>query len=77
MYIRKRINCISIDDNPLKLDTTNSEKVWVQFQRSVLTMKDEQIIEEGHQLTNKHINFAQCPISSQFPHIGGLQTTLL
>ena len=40
-------------------------------------MKDKQIIDEGHRLTDKHINFAQRLISSQFPHIGGLQTTLL
>ena len=64
----KCINCINIDDNPLKVDTTNSEKVWVQFQRSVLTMKHKQIIDEGHRLTDKHINFAQHLISSQFPH---------
>ena len=75
----KRVNCINIpvDDTPLKVNTTNSEKVWVQFQRSVLTVKDKQIIEEGHRLTDKHINFAQRLISSQFPHIGGLQSTLL
>ena len=39
-------------------------------------MTDKKVIEDGHRLTDRHINFAQRLISSQFPYIGGLQTTL-
>ena len=40
-------------------------------------MEDKCIIEGGHRLTDKHINFASCLISRQFPQIGGVRTTLL
>ena len=57
--------------------TINAKGVWVQLCRNTLTMEDKCIIEDGHQLTDKHINFASCLISRQFPQIGGLRTTLL
>ena len=40
-------------------------------------MEDKCIIEGGHRLTDKHINFASYLIFRQFPQIGGLRTTLL
>ena len=49
----------------------------MQLCRNTVTMEDKYIIEDGHRLTDKHINFASCLISRQFPQIGGLRTTLL
>ena len=38
---------------------------------------DKKIIEDGSQLTDKHIQLAQTLIRGQFPRIGELQSTLL
>ena len=57
--------------------TVTIKGVWVQLCRNTLMMEDKFIIEGGLRLTDKHINFASCLISRQFPHIGGLRTTLL
>ena len=72
----KHVNCINISSSPLKHNTANSTKIWVQFQRNVLTMTAKEVIEDGHRLTDRHINFAQRLISSQFPYIGVLQAIL-
>ena len=58
-------------------ESTVTKEVWVQFRRSTLTKEDKLKIERVHRLTDKHINFASCLISRQFPQIGGLQTILL
>ena len=57
--------------------TGNNKKIWVQLRRNTLMMEDKFIIEGGLRLTDKHINFASCLISHQFPQIGGLRTTIL
>ena len=69
---QKHVKCIDISGSPLKHDRANSAILWVQFQQSVLTMTDNKVIEDGHWLKDRH-KFC----SSQFPHIGELQTTLL
>jgi len=55
----------------------NTKQVWVQFRRNTLNMEDKRLVEDGSRLTDKHIKFASCLISRQFPGIGGLRTTLL
>ena len=59
------------------MKSVNTNQVWVQFQRNTLKMEDKCLVEDGGRLTDKHINFANCLISCQFPRIGGLRTTLL
>ena len=57
--------------------TVNTKQVWVQFRRNTLNMVDKCLVADGSRLTDKHIKFASCLISRQFPRIGGLRTTLL
>ena len=76
----KFVKCITISDSESSSTVqsiVNSTEVWVRFQRSSLTMEDKGKIENGSRLTDKHIGFANLLISRQFPHIGGLRSTLL
>jgi len=59
------------------MKSVDTKQVWVQFRRNTLKMEDKCLVEDGSRLTDKHIKFASCLISSQFPKIGGLRTTLL
>ena len=54
----------------------NQSAVWVTFQRYSLQVGDRMAIEIGKQLSDKHINFAQCMIKNQFSSVGGLKSTL-
>ena len=47
------------------------------FDRCSLLVSDRVTIETGKQLSDKHINLAQCVIKNQFPSVGGLKSTLL
>ena len=69
----KPVKCITVSD----CSSVNSTEVWVRFRRSSLALEDKCKIEDGLRLTDKHISFANSLISRQFPHIGGLQSTLL
>ena len=63
----------------LKLDGDNEDsgkQMWVKFGRIQLTQLDCKEIECGDWLTDKHINYAQAQIKSQF-QIQDLQSTLL
>ena len=51
--------------------------VWATFGRCVLHVSDKVLIENGTELTDKHIQFAQCMIKNQCPLVGGLYSTLL
>ena len=46
--------------------TINTKEIWVQLHHSTLTKEGKSIIECGHRLTDKHINFASCLICCQF-----------
>jgi len=50
-------------------------RVWVRHGRSFLTTAERDIINYGKQLNDKHINYAQAVIQSQFS-IKGMQLTL-
>ena len=78
MEKEKQVVHATIDvDSCESIVTINAKGVWVHLRRNTLTMEDKCIIDGGHRLTDKHINFASCLISHQFPQIGGLRTTLL
>ena len=50
-------------------------RVWVRHGRSVLTIAERDMINYGKQLNDRHINYAQTVIRSQFS-IKGMQLTL-
>ena len=50
--------------------------VWVNFAKHHLTLEDKWIIENGMELTDKHINLSQSLIKQDFPLIQGLRLTL-
>ena len=54
-----------------------SDAIWVTYNRNTLKQSDRKIIEDGSQLTDKHIGLAQTLIRGQFPKLGGLHSTLL
>ena len=58
-------------------NTCDADDIWVTYNRVTLKHSDKKIIEDGSQLTDKHIRLAQMLIRGQFPKIGGLQSTLL
>ena len=72
--------CASLKEmKQLKLDGDNEssgKQMWVKFGRIQLSKLDHTEIECGDWLTDKHINYAQALIKSQF-QIQGLQSTLL
>lgn len=72
----KPVKCITVSDSESS-SSVNSTELWVRFRRSSLTLEDKCKIEDGSRLTDKHISFANSLISRQFPHIGGLRSTLL
>ena len=51
--------------------------LWTTFERCVFQVSDKVLIENGAELTDKHMQFAQCMIKKQFPSVGGLNSTLL
>ena len=53
------------------------EDCWSRCGDVVLSKKDLQIILGGKELSDLHIDAFQNLVKMQFPHIGGLQTTLL
>ena len=54
----------------------SSSYTWVNFERLSLSFSDRDVIVDGLQLSDKHINFAQKIIKCQFS-LQGLQSTLL
>ena len=56
---------------------SGSNYIWIEKEGKSLNLADKVILEQGEELTDKHINMAQHLIKVQFPLIGGLQSTLL
>ena len=50
--------------------------VWLQH-KIQLSLKEKNILSDGYQLNDKHINFAQFILKEKFPNVNGLQLTLL
>ena len=53
------------------------DSVWVTFEGLSLTQKDKQALLRNGKLNDRHINYAQRMLHSQFPHAEGLGHTLL
>ena len=60
------------DDSKSDLDSD-----WVRHGRFTLAVDEKVIIESGGMLSDKHMNFAQRLLKSQFPETQGLDSTLL
>ena len=52
-------------------------KQWLNRNGIMVTECDKNVIMEGEQLTDKHINFAQQILKNHFTNLSGLQSTLL
>ena len=73
---RKKINSDIIEvDKLVLLDTSPSR--WLSLKGIDLTEMDKTRITSGRELSDNHINFAQEILKIQFPHISGLQSTLI
>ena len=64
------------DDDGDSAPVDSTPKNWLTFNNWFLTVDDHKIILEGVVLNDKHINFAQALLKSQFSRIGGLASTL-
>ena len=63
---------ICVDDSTLY---TVSPKVWIAFERKVLTEADRDTVILGKK-NDKHIDFAQALIKKEFDYLSGLCSTL-
>ena len=67
---------IPVSENPV-CEHTN-DMFWITFGRCTLLMSDKEcLLTPGSSLTDKHINFAQTLLRSQYPTVYGLTSTLL
>ena len=71
-----RDSCVSVQAT-LDLHVNGGTEIWVQHDRTRLNVNDKIILEEGEELSDKHIQFAQKLIKEQFPSFGGLFSPLL
>jgi len=72
---KRKTEVIDVSNFP---DSTSSvDPVWVKFKGLSLTEVDKANVISGKALTDMHINVAQEIIKRQFPHISGLQSTLV
>ncbi len=65
----------SLDNKPVKGKRRN-EKTWVKCSKTVLTMKDKNVIQNGSKLTDIQINVSQQLLKKQFSCFNGFQFTL-
>ena len=65
------------DLNKQNTARVRNSDVWVKFNRMFLLQTDKYELLEGRWLTDKHVNYAQSLLRSQFPHIDGWRETLL
>lgn len=56
--------------------TVNAD-VWTEVMDIKLTQTDKTLISDGSMLTDQYINCAQRFLHQQFPHLGGLRSTLM
>ena len=64
------------DDGSDSDDSRIEDSQWVRCDKCVLNITDKMIIENGDELTDKHIQMAQYLLKCQFPLVGGLYNTL-
>ena len=66
----------TLNDQSMPSLLLDPSTIWVTFERSVLYASDKLLIENGKELNDKHIHYAQSMIKKQFPSVGGLCSTL-
>ena len=67
---------IPVSDNPVCENT--DDVFWVKVGKCALLMSDKEcLLTPGSSLTDKHVNFAQTLLRSQYPSVSGLTSTLL
>ena len=49
-----------------EVSTNNADDIWITYNRNTLKHSDKKIIENGSQLTDKHIGLAQTLMRGQF-----------
>ena len=67
-------------DNSYAAATTTANitnDVWITHGNHTLKLSDKMAIEQGGEMTDKHMQMAQHLVRIQFPVVGGLQSTLL
>ena len=66
------------DISDLAAITANiTNDVWITHGNHTLKLSDKVAIEQGKEMTDKHMQMAQNLVKIQFPVVGGLQSTLL
>ena len=73
---KTKVDLATVDSDDTEDDTMEAD-VWVKCDRYILKNADKEIIETGLELTDKHIQYLQYLIKTQFSTIGGLCSTLL
>ena len=73
---RKKTSSDIIEVDKLVLLDTSPNR-WLSLKGIDLTEMDKTRITSGRELSDNHINFAQEILKIQFPHISGLQSTLI
>ncbi len=77
---KKKLSVVVVDDHDVGGTECSVDDVWVRFGNLILTVADRNVITEGKELTDKHIDFAQSLIKHQFTaetRIEGLISTLI
>lgn len=64
------------EDEDFKVEMLSKNGDWVQCQDIVLSKVDRDIISNGQKLTDRHINYAQRLLKTQFPLLNGLKLSL-
>ena len=65
------------DSNEQPTARARNSDVWVKFKGMFLLQTDKDDLLEGRWLSDKHVNYAQSLLRSQFSHIDGWRETLL
>ena len=58
-------------------DSNLSKEVWLKLEKHVLTWHDKDVLCNGMELNDHHINYCQSLLKRQFPSMGGLMLTEL
>ena len=72
----RKISTEIIEVDKLKLPDTSPNR-WLSLKGINLTEVDKTRLMSGQELSDNHINFTQELLQTQFPHISGLQSTLV
>ena len=69
---------VDIEQDAKGANTEEQQDVWTTFHgtRIRLLVTDKVMIENGQRLNDRHVNFAQAILRTQFSHCDGLKTTL-